>query len=161
MGGVKEGNSLKKHYVTEECVRGSVSEGPRLEGEKGGFVGADLAAGGLLEGVPLPVWLVVLYGSARLPLAGRKSLRLPPGSPEGSHCARVCSLSRGHTWALLTLEPPIWFPLTPSCFTSSPPTHPDSCCRGVSSSNVPLSSASEGRATTTGNSGSSHNSVHQ
>lgn len=28
--GVEEGNSLKKHYVTEECVYGSVFKGPRL-----------------------------------------------------------------------------------------------------------------------------------
>lgn len=43
-GGVEEGNSLKKHYVTEECVHASVFKGPRLGGEKEGFVGADLAA---------------------------------------------------------------------------------------------------------------------
>lgn len=43
-GGVEEGNSLKKHYVTEECVHGSMFKGPRLRGEKEGFVGVDLAA---------------------------------------------------------------------------------------------------------------------
>lgn len=43
MGGVEEGNSLKKHYVTEECVHGSTFKGPRLRGEKEGFVEADLA----------------------------------------------------------------------------------------------------------------------
>lgn len=29
-GGVEEGNSLKKHYVTEECVHGLKFKGPRL-----------------------------------------------------------------------------------------------------------------------------------
>lgn len=42
--GVEEGNCLKKHYVTEECVRGPAFKGPRLDEEKEGFVGAALAA---------------------------------------------------------------------------------------------------------------------
>lgn len=42
-GRVEEGNSLKKHYVTEECVHGLMFKGPRLGAEKEGFVGVDLA----------------------------------------------------------------------------------------------------------------------
>lgn len=35
-GGGEEGNSLKKHYVTKECMHGSVLKGPRLwRGERG------------------------------------------------------------------------------------------------------------------------------
>lgn len=63
VGGVKEGNSLKKHYVTEECVHGSVFKGPRLQGEKGGFVGADLAAWKADGSAWSPVCFFLLYGS--------------------------------------------------------------------------------------------------
>lgn len=61
--GVEEGNSLKKHYVTEECVQGSMFKGPRLRGEKGGFVGGDLAAWQAAGRAPFPVWFIMLYSS--------------------------------------------------------------------------------------------------
>lgn len=63
MQGVEEGNSLKKHYVTKECMHGSVFKGPRLGGEKEGFVGADLAAWQADGRALSPVWFIMLYGS--------------------------------------------------------------------------------------------------
>lgn len=62
-GGVEEGNSLKKHYVTEECVHGSVFKRPRLGGENEGFVGADLAAWQADGRALFPVWFIMLYAS--------------------------------------------------------------------------------------------------
>lgn len=48
-GWVEDWNSLKKHYVTEECMRRSVFKGPRLGTEKEGILDLIWLSGRLME----------------------------------------------------------------------------------------------------------------
>lgn len=77
-GEAEEGNSLKKHYVTKECLHGSVFKGPGLRGKKGGFVGADLAASQADGRALLPVWFRMFCGSVWLPLLQCKKFGAAP-----------------------------------------------------------------------------------
>lgn len=61
--GVEEGNSLKKHYVTKECMHGSALERPRLwKREKGVLLGQIWRPGSLAEGLFSLSAPIVLYG---------------------------------------------------------------------------------------------------
>lgn len=61
--GVEEGNSLKKHYVTKECMHGSELERPRLwRREKGVLLGQIWWPGSLTEGLFSLSTAIVLHG---------------------------------------------------------------------------------------------------
>lgn len=62
-GGVEEGNSLKKHYVTEECVHGSVLRGHGLEERKRVLLAQIWRPGRLTKGPLPPVCFLRLYSS--------------------------------------------------------------------------------------------------
>lgn len=100
--GVEEGNSLKNHYVTKECVHGSMFKGPRVWGDKEGFVGADLAAWQADGRALFPSGLSCL---ARFDFhSSGVKVGAAPGAPKGSYCVKVCSLSRSNACALLTSQ---------------------------------------------------------
>lgn len=157
--GVEEGNSLKKHYVTEECVHCSMFKGPRLRGEKEGFVGADLAAWQADRRALFPVWFIMLYGSVWLPLMGCKSWGCPQALQRGPIVLKFALFLEGMLVPCWHCSLPIWSPFTPSCFT---PLHQPwlSYCCGPSSS-CPLFPLAFDAGATTGNNGCSHSSSHR
>lgn len=63
--GVEQGNSLKKHYVTKECMTARRLRGQGLTERKRVLLEQIWLLGRLMEGLfsLLPVWPIRLYGS--------------------------------------------------------------------------------------------------
>lgn len=105
-----------KNVCMAQCFKG-----PRLQGEKEGFVGADLAAWQANGRALLPVWFIML-GSVWLPLLGCKSWGCPQALQRGPIVLKFALFPEGNACALLTSPHPNTDPFYSLMFHPSPST---------------------------------------